>query len=344
MMKTASGAKGIVAEEALRNYFLRTGYFAVRGVPFNYRSFDVTDVDIWLYIRSTSLARERTCVDVKRKKTPQAMERVFWTKGLREVLGVERAIVVTNDNRVETRDFGSAHGITVLHGDFVNRILDGYTPVNRLTEEEFIALLKSPCVTDPNVAWPRWYRSVKSKLIEALNFDGCNQLLLGIDLALKEYLATGKSSALPLRLLYILISYFLICLDHASRAITHLELNERRLRLTDGLRFGEAGQARTAEIAEMALNLIAQSGKASLFSQADLTNELQKQLADYPAEILSEHFAKTDILKTLFERARGFESRGYSPNLVFPQDCHSEEKAVLGVLCDFFKIDRKDII
>src|SRR5215475_12151178 len=108
-----SGAKGIDAEEALRNYFLQAGYFVVRGVPFIYRGFDVTDVDIWLYIRSTSLTRERTCVDIKRKKTPQAMERVFWIKGLREVLRVERAIVVTNDNRIETRDFGSANGVTV---------------------------------------------------------------------------------------------------------------------------------------------------------------------------------------------------------------------------------------
>jgi hypothetical protein len=343
-MSSGSRGKGIVAEEALRNYFLGAGYFAVRGVPFNYRSFDVTDVDIWLYIRSTSLARERTCVDIKRKKTPQAMERVFWTKGLREVLGVERAIVVTTDNRPETREFGFAHGVTVLHGDFVNRILACYTPVDRVTEEQFIALLQSPCVNNPKIVWPRWYRTVKSKLIRTLNFDGCNQLLLGIDLVLKEYISTGKSSDLPVRLLYVLIAYFLICLDFASRNISHLELDDRRLRLTEGLRFGQAGQSRTEEIAAMALNLIAESGKTSLFSSSDLRNELQKQLAEYPAEVLSEYFAKSDNLKTLFERAQGFERRGYSTTLVLPRECNSDEKAVVGVLCDFFKIDRKNII
>jgi hypothetical protein len=344
-MKPESGAKGIDAEEGLRNYFLHAGYFVVRGVPFIYRGFDVTDVDIWLYLRSTSLTRERACVDIKRKKTPQAMERVFWSKGLREVLGVERAIVVTNDNRIETRDFGLANGVTVLHGDFVNRILGRSTPTGRLTEEQLLGLLRSsPCVTDPKIIWPRWYRNIKCKLIEALNFDGCNQLLLGIDVALKEHIATGKSAELSVRLTYILISYFLVCLDYASRVISHLEFNERKLQLTDGLRYGEAGSSRTKRTAAMALTLIAEAGNSPLLTYSELERELQKQLAEYPAEILAEYFAKPEILKTLFERARVFEKLAYSATLTFPSECSSEEKAVIGVLADFFKIDRKQII
>jgi hypothetical protein len=344
-MKPMPGAKGIKAEEALRSYFLQAGYFVVRGIPFVYRGFDVTDIDIWLYIRSTSLTRERTCVDIKRKKTPQAIERVFWTRGLREVLGLERAIVVTSDNREETRAFGSAHGITVLHGGFVNRILNSSTPTGRITEEEFFGLLKSsPCITDSKIIWHRWYRTVKSKLIEVLNFDGCNQLLLGINLALKEYISTGKSSEVPVRLLYILVSYFLLCLDYASRGISHLEPPERRARLTDGLRFGQAGRARTKEVAAMALNLIAESGKASLLTFSDLEKELEKQLSEYAAETLSDYFAKSEILKNVFDRARTFERLAYSTTLTRPTDCNSDEKAVLGVLCDFFNVDRKEII
>ena len=250
MTEKYSGVKGIQAEEALRNYFLGMGYFTVRGVPFNYKSFDVTDVDLWLYMKSTSLARERTCVDVKRKKTPQAMERVFWTKGLREALGIERAIVVTTDNRGETRDFGTANGVTVLHGDFLLRVINGYNSGGRITEEQMFAQLKPPCVADPSIIWARWYRSAKARLIEDLNFNTCNTFLMDTRLLLQEYLAVGKTSPMVIRLLYLLISYFLVSLDYASRSIAHLELNERKASLTDGLRYGEAGRQRTEEVVE----------------------------------------------------------------------------------------------
>ena len=78
MKKQPAINKGFVMEELLRNYFLRAGYYAVRGVPFVYQEFDVTDIDIWLYGRMSAVSREITIVDAKNKKTPQAIERIFW--------------------------------------------------------------------------------------------------------------------------------------------------------------------------------------------------------------------------------------------------------------------------
>jgi hypothetical protein len=74
--------KGYLMEELLRNYFLRSGYYVVRGVPFVYEGFDVTDIDLWLYSRTSSVSREVTIVDSKNKKTPQAIEGIFWVQGL----------------------------------------------------------------------------------------------------------------------------------------------------------------------------------------------------------------------------------------------------------------------
>jgi len=174
MTSKMSGGKGYDAEEALRSYFLSSGYFAVRSVPFNYRNYDVTDIDIWLYMRATHLNRERACVDIKRRKTPQAMERIFWTKGLREALGIERAIVVTSDNRPETRTFGAANDVTVLHGEFQQYLIDNYDTKERITEEDIFKLLSIPCVINREVVWAKWYRSAKTKLITCCNFNGCN--------------------------------------------------------------------------------------------------------------------------------------------------------------------------
>ena len=343
MVKT-TGAKGFKAEEALRGYFRSSGYFVVRGIPLTYRNFDVTDVDLWLYVKATSLSAERTCVDVKRKRTPQAMERVLWTKGLKEVLTVDQAIVVTSDNRPETRDFGAAHGVGIMQGDFLQHAVKAFPPSGRLTEEELFSLLKTPCVVDSGVEWRSWFRRVKAILLDSLNFDGCNKFLLGTKLLLDEYLATGRSSEVPVRLLYAIIAYFLICLDYSSRLFVHRDAAVRTAVLTNGFRYGEAGRQRTEEIVQMALHLLAESGKSNLFSGEALRSEFERQVSEYHAEILGEHFSKTESLKNLFVIARSFEEHAYAETLLRPHESPSEQKAVIGLICDLLGHDRKTII
>jgi hypothetical protein len=74
----------------------------------------VTDVDIWLYSRPSPLTRERANVDIKRKKTPQALERIFWAKGLQQVLSLERCVVATTDTRPDVREFGLGNVIKTV--------------------------------------------------------------------------------------------------------------------------------------------------------------------------------------------------------------------------------------
>ena len=338
------GQKGLTAEESLRAYFRSTGYFVVRSIPLVYRNYDVTDVDLWLYVKATPLAAERACVDVKRRKTPQAMERVLWTKGLKEVLSVDRAIVVTSDNRPETREFGAAHGINILQGDFLQHVVTTFLLGQRLTEEEFFTTLKSPCVVNPDVDWRSWFRRIKGRLVDSLNFDGCNSFLVAVKFLLDEYAATGRASEVPVRLLYAVIAYFLICLDYTSRACVSLDVAGRTEVLNDGFRYGEAGRKRTEEIVQMALQLLADAGKTDLFSREALREEFNRQVSDYRAEILGEHFAKMESLKSLFMAARLFEDMAYAKTIIRPDGAPSEQKAIMGLLCDHLKCDRKAII
>lgn len=343
-MAKGTGAKGFAGEEAIRGYFRSTGYFVVRGIPLNYRDFDVTDVDLWLYVKATSFTAERTCVDVKRRRTPQAMERVLWTKGLKEILRVDQAIVVTSDNRPETRDFGAEHGVVILQGDFFQHTIEAFPPSGRLTEEEFFLLLKIPCVVEAKIEWGRWFRSIKSNLLNTLNFDGCNKFLLAAKHLLNEYLATGKSSEVAVRLLYAIIAYFLICLDYTLRPFAHLDVDVRTSILTDGFRYGEAGRQRTEEILQMAVQLLAETGKTDLLSTKELRSEIDRQVSEYGAEILGEHFSKTESLKNLFAIAGSFEEQAYSKTILRPFEVSSEQKAVIGLICDLLGFDRKTII
>ena len=339
-----TGEKGFVAEEALRGYFRSIGYFVVRGIPLNYKKFNVTDVDLWLYVKPTSLTAERTCVDIKHKRTPQAMERVLWTKGLKAILMVDRAIVVTTDNRPETRDFGAEHGIGIMQGDFLQRAISAFPPSGRITEEELFLLLKTPCVVKPVVEWRNWFLRVKAKLVNSLNFDGCNTFLVAAKHLIDEYHATNQTSEVSVRLLYTVIAYFLVCLDYSSRSFTHLDVAARTVILTDGFRYGEAGRQRTEEIVQMALQLLADAGKADLFSGGALRSEFERQVSEYRAEILAEHFAKMEPLKNLFSVARNFEEHAYSKTLIHPHELPSDQKAIIGLISDFLGYDRKTII
>jgi hypothetical protein len=342
-MVKKTGRKGFAAEEALRGYFISTGHFVVRGIPLVYRNYDVTDVDLWLYFKASSLAAERTCVDVKRKKTPQAMERVLWTRGLKEVLGVDRAIVATTDNRIETSTFGEAHGVIVLQGDFLKKVEANYLSSDRFSEEELFLSLKTPCVFNSKLDWRIWFLRMKARLLYSLNFDGCNSFLLGIDLLLNEYRATGGSE-IPVRLLYALMSYLLICVDYVSRALVSLDSSSRALRLIEGFRYGEAGYQRTKDVMQMALELLGHLGKTDLFSRESLRKEFDRQVSDYRTEILGEFFSKSESLKALFSLAKGFESLAYNRTLQKPNEIPTEMKAVLGLICDFLGHDRKEII
>jgi hypothetical protein len=337
--------KGGKAEEILRSYFLSLGYFAVRGLPFTYQGFDVTDVDLWLYLKSSSITRERSCVDIKRKKTPQALERVFWTKGLREVLRLDHAIVVTTDNRQAVRDFGAANDVTVLHGEFLQRLIRGANTFPlRISEETFNSELRVACLQDNSVNWQRYFKESKRTLLDALDFDGCNRLLGNVRFLLDEHRASGERSRAALRLLYATASFFLVAVDYSSRSIAHLESESRLVSLAEGFRYGNAGKDRAQAIVYTALKLFSGPANPDLFARNKMEDEVRKQLADYPAELLAEYFAKPEVAKSIFVTALEFDANAYADSLVAPRQCSSSCKSMLGLLCDFFKIDRREII
>jgi hypothetical protein len=305
----------------------------------------LTDVDLWLYLKESTIARTRINVDIKRKKTPQAMERIFWTKGLQDVLGLDSCIVATTDQRSETIQFGRAHDVTVLDGKFMQRVLSyGPDKDSRITEENYEALLDKTSMIESAVNFRNEYKKVKRLLLSDLNFNGCNIFLNKQKLLFEEYQLDSTTKECALRLLYIMISYFLISLDFASRNFAYRESEERGKEIFEGFTYGESGKKRVDEIMKIAISLVEQSTSGDLFVNSNLKNEINKQLVDYPSSILVEHFSKSDNLKSLFGDARQFETFGFAQQLVFPKNLDTRLKGLIAVLCDFFKLDRKKII
>jgi len=337
--------KGSAAEEALKAYFSSLGYFVVRSIPLSFKGFDVTDVDLWLYSRSSALLRERVCVDIKRKKAPQAMERILWVKGLSDILRVERCMIATTDNRNETREFGINHGVAVLNGSFVTRVTNRYaSTASTLTEESFKLSIKQPCIQDSKIAWQHMHRESKRLLLNNLDYDGCNLLLVRIAFLFKEIAITNSHSTAPIRLLYVLTSYLLIIIDYCARLIVSLDSEARKPILLECFRYGEKGKPRTTEIIELALDLVAFTSSPDLFSRERLSEEMKKQLAEYPAEMLSDYFSRTEVLNKLFLQALEFDKLAYGVSLTPLSKCPSDLKSIIAFLADFSGVERKIIL
>ncbi len=333
---TSHQLKGPAAEEALRNYFLSIGYYVVRGVRFTYNQFDVTDVDLWLYSRNSPLSRERACVDIKNKKTPQALERIFWAKGLQVVLNLDSCIVATTDTRPDVSEFGLKHDVKVLDGKFLSRLTKSpRSHMDRISEEAFLDDLETGSLGRLGGDWRGRYEVSKSRLLHSLNFDGCNAWLEDIN-----YLLCQMASGIEVwRLLYASCSHLLIAVDFILREFVTEDQEQRRQVIERGIRYGVSGQAFTENVGRMAAALV-ESVAAQPGLSETLQRELRAQAASVRADLLAEFFSKT-AGASLFEIALTFEEAAFSPQVAKPSSMPTASQAVIGVLSDFCGIDRK---
>ena len=334
--------KGAEAEEVLRNYFLSIGYFVVRGCKFRYNRFDVTDVDLWLYGKNSPLSRERLNVDIKNKKTPQALERIFWAKGLQAVLNMDGCIVATNDHRPDVREFGLQHQVKVLDGRFLGRLTkSGRSHLDRITEEQFLADIECESLGKLGGDWKGRYEASKTRLLSSLTFDGSNAWLEDIDYFFGQIDSHGSGALAAWRMVHLMSAYFLVSVDFILREHVTAEQEQRRVLLENGFRYGAAGKSFTEKVGKMAAALVGcvviQPG-----IMETLELELVEQAADVKAELLAEFLSKTH--SALFDAARELETAAFAIEVTSPSALTPFTQSIIGVLTDFFGRDRKQIL
>ena len=333
--------KGGITEEVLRDYFLSLGYYVVRGVEIKYAGKSITDIDLWLYSRSTAIAREITNVDIKNKKRPTVAERILWAKGVAAIYKFNRCVVVSSTQNDETRSFGKAHDIQVITKKFIDMYMasakNSMTP-QHIFDEDIKMLFKTESLS-PKETFLNCWQKEKQLLVENLDFYGCNQHLQTIRQLLEHYIVTSNKEA-SLRLLYLVVSFFLITLDYIMKDITFMEKDERVKILHDGFNFGDGGEQRAREILELATNFAENSmASPSLFSASEIQNEIQCQIEQFPRH-LTEYFSNREIMNRLFTIATEFSKNAYEVSVTPIANVSPDIKAIIGVLCDFFDIER----
>ncbi|WP_200976478.1 hypothetical protein [Echinicola sp. 20G] len=324
--------KGELMEEKLRTYFLNNGYYVARGVKYSFENNEITDIDLFLYGRFSSLDRVRTNVDIKNKKTPKAFERILWAKGLQELLGFDNCVVATSDKKDVIRKYGLKHKATILDGNFLQKLPEGNN--ERLSEEDLCKLLASikSFKEYRNQTWKGLYELSKSRLLNELDFSGYNSTIILLNYFIRKCFDKQKQNV-AIRATYVILSHSLIILDFLLKDIAFLEPSKRKEALSDGFKYGNLGKEGVNRTIEMAVRIA--DSKISV-------NEIKKALDTTEMDILKEFFSKAETTKKIFSWAKAFEELAFSRQFKKPLELDSEIKSVLAIMLDFYKINRKE--
>lgn len=334
MAKQTKLFKGESMEEKLRNYFLKKGYYVLRSVVMKYGTHTITDIDLYLYQKSSPHFRTRVNVDIKNKKTPQAIERVFWTLGLKQALKLDNCIVATTDRRDEVKKFGKANNVVVLDGNFLSK-LPNIENQDRLVDEEILGLFKSIQTKTYNGDWRVIFNKSKTRALYNIGFSSLNQSLIDIKYLFEKILVDPQKSKIAVRLAYLLISHFLVQLDFILHENYQLTTSEIKTKLDDGLKFGNLGKEGIERTVQLAMKLTNSENKEKY--------NLLEKFGKLPTEIISEYFSKPNVIDSLFDKAKEFENEGYLREIKKPTTLNTDLKSIIGVLADYHGIRRKSL-
>ena len=334
-------SKGPKMEELLRSYFLKAGYYVVRGVPFVYEGFDVTDIDLWLYSRTSSVSREIALVDAKNKKTPQAIERIFWVQGLRIATKATNAIVATTEKRQEVKDFGRDLGVLVLDGSFLGKLANSDDPNGtRFSDEEFFARINEYSLSKLDGDWRGRIVLSKSLLAKSLSFDSCNEWLGQGKFFAEQSITKETQRETALRCLYLVCSFIAIAVDYCMKELSFHEQSERSALIKDGFTYGSRGSSGLKKVLNVAMGLVEEHANDGPAISRQVRASVEKQLAQLNTAILGDFFSKNEVARTLFTVAKEFEQLAMAREFVSHESASIELRSMLFCLLDFWGTDR----
>ena len=339
-----TGKKGFETEEILRSYFLGAGFFVVRGVRLQHGGDDLTDIDLWLYERPATLARRRIIIDIKDNAQPKAAERLFFVKGLAEIIQVEATGIATSDTRRSLRELARKHNILWIDNADLQRLKSSQklTSTSRITDEELNDLISQVDNSRSSRQVRDAFSSVKSAVADRFGPSCANTALDGVQYFAKmgvEAHPNSLPSQVFTRLTYFSCAIAAAALDFASGDTALRPQPERLASLTESIRFGDdpKGTSEKLRWAEAAIRDFAPNG-AGL---AEIVrNRFNEAIRSVPAESLAEVAVKMAGSDRLFNAARDLEHAAFS--LVTPvfDNLSIDARSFVGAVLDFASIDR----
>jgi hypothetical protein len=339
-----TGKKGIETEEIVRSYFLGAGFFVVRGVKLRHGDDDLTDIDLWLYERSATLARRRIIIDVKDNAQPKAAERLFFIRGLAEIIQVEACGVVTSDSRRSLRELARKHNVLWIDNADLQRLKSSQKLAvsPRITDDMLNDLISHVDTLRSSRDVRDAFSSIKSSVADRFGPSCANRAAEKVQyfcrLAVEAHPHSLPAQVFT-RLAYFGSAIAAAALDFSSGETALRPNSERLANLTYAIRFGDDFR-RTADKllwAEAAIREFAPGGAGVA---EVVRSRFHEALRSVPAETLAEVAVKMANSDRLFRAARDLEAAAYSINLTTFDELSLDARSFLGAVLDFVGIER----
>jgi hypothetical protein len=346
MISKTKSDKGAVLEEVLRAFFLRAGFYVIRGVPFRFADEDMTDVDLWLYERPTGTSRRVQICDIKYKQRPKAVERIFWTCGLADALDVDGAYVATTDKRKSLRSIAEKLDLQLIDGTDIQRIQASQSILSqaRISDEELIQELQLVDKELRNKDLQEARLDILAALSEGFGAPSAVRTLESFSrlaLAAISYHPDSSAARAAGRLAYLAASIVCESLDYVSIGAAFRPITERHDLILNAVRFGALGDEQGQQNLKLALALVEKYAPGGKTTSSAVEASLKRDLARIPAEIVADQAVRLLKADQLFETGRELEIASYQAVLPPFDHLSVPTKSMLGALLDYASIDRE---
>lgn len=340
-----TGKKGFETEEVVRSYFLNAGFFVVRGVKLRNGEDELTDIDLWLYERSATLARRRIIIDIKDNSQPRAAERLFFVKGLAEIIQVEAVGVATSDNRKSLRELARKHNILWIDNADLQRLKSSQkiASLSRLTDKMLEGLISQIDSGRSSRDIRDTFWAIKSSVADRFGPSCANLASDGVCQYSKSAIEAHPNSISAqvfTRLVYFSAAIAAAAFDFSSGDSALRPTPERVSTIANAIRRGAdiKGTEDNLRWTEAAIREFVPDGSGiAKFVREQFT----KALESIPADGLAEVVVKMTTTDRLFNAARDLEKAAYGIDLLAFDDLSIDAKSFLGAILDYHNIGRK---
>ena len=336
--------KGADLEELVRAYFARQCFFALRGVSYRFEDEEITDIDTWLYGRQSASVRTRTIVDIKDKRSPRAFERILWARGMQLALGCDRAIVATTDNGEKVVRFAHQQKVALLTKDFLDRLRSKLDTSDRMTLEEFTDNIRTYKDHKQDGDWLRRISDAKSALISIHGYPAFNKAIFTFRFFANRVQTRPHNREQALRAAYLAAALACIALDSALERIVYEDQASRYRAISDGVKYGDAGDARVRGSIKTVLDVIARGMENGRVVSKQANEVLDKMFENIRTDIIAEYFTKEHNAAVLVSVAKELDDRAHSLDPTKIQTLGIDAKSILGIFADFVQENRAAIL
>ncbi len=341
-VKNKNQEKGAKTEEYLAEYFRMNGYFVVRGVEVVYNNNKVTDIDLWLYLKSSNMSQEITIVDIKNRKSPQAFERFLWVKGLQVAVNADKAIIATTESNPEILRYGDSINVKVLDGNFLKKVPNSVDLKDRISEEELESMIKNTTFGKLDGDWKGRLDLCKSLFANGITFDTLNVWIENASYFAIQVISRPQSKEVALRVFYKLLSYICIGIDSLSKELIYEDKPTRYNQFLRGFQFGDKDYKQMRNDISMAISVVKRFSNNTDLVESNIIQNFLKAIESLNCRVLAEYFSNLNNIAELIEIAFEFDKLAMGSTTPTTYESSTKSKKIIGCFLDFWEISRSD--